>query len=199
MSNVIVVTFENETDASKARSVLRDLQKQNLLSMEDAAVIVKDAEGKIHVKNEMDRDVKIGAGIGGLLGVMLMFMFPIAGLAIGMASGALIGKLVDAGVDKKFVKDVTEALKPGSSGLIAIMNSFDATSLLSAMRPFEGGTLYETSLDPDLEQGLREARSDIQVDGGIMAEIPLHAKVECLDGPSWRVGDCDSGSQRRAV
>jgi uncharacterized membrane protein len=157
MSSVIVITFNNETDASKARSVIRDLQKQGLVGMEDAAVIVKDAQGKIHVKNEVDRDVKIGAGVGGLLGVMLFFLFPIAGLAIGVAGGALVGKLVDAGVDKKFVKDVTESLQPGSSGLIAIMNSFDATALLAAMRPFEGGTLYQTSLDPELEQGLREA------------------------------------------
>jgi uncharacterized membrane protein len=121
--------------------------------------VVKDAEGKIHVHGQMDRGVKYGALGGSILGAMLFFMFPIAGIAAGAAGGAAVGAAFDLGIDKKFVKDVEQSLKPGSSALFLNVRSADPNAALAALRGHKGH-VYQTSLDPDREAELRNALQD---------------------------------------
>ncbi len=69
MSQLIVIKFDDAEQAGKVREALRAQEKQGLIKMEDAEVIVQDAEGKIERKGETDRGVKIGAVGGGLFGL----------------------------------------------------------------------------------------------------------------------------------
>jgi uncharacterized membrane protein len=156
VSNLIVMIFDSVEDAKNLRADLRTLQREGRVGLDDAAVIEKDADGKVQIHDEVDRGIKVGALAGGILGLFLSFMFPIAGLVIGAGGGALVGKLMDLGVDKNFVKDVTESLKPGSSALFVIIRDADAEAALAAIRPYRG-TLYQTTLSTDLENELREA------------------------------------------
>lgn len=156
MSDLIVMTFDHVEDAKKLRADLRKLEREGLLGLNDAAVIEKDADDKVHIHDEIDSGIKIGALTGGLLGLLLSFMFPIVGLVIGVAGGALVGKLTDMGVDKNFIKDVTEALKPSSSAIFVIIGGGDLTAALAAIRPYQG-TLYQTTLPTELEGELRAA------------------------------------------
>lgn len=156
MGELIVVTFDNVEDAKRLRADLRKLEKDGVIALDDAAVVSKEADGQVHIHNEVDRSVVVGALLGGLLGTVLSFLFPIAGFVIGAGGGALVGKLLDMGVDKQFIQDVTEALKPGSSALFVLVSGSHATATLSALRPYHG-TLYQTTLPSDLEAQLREA------------------------------------------
>ena len=87
MSNLIVMTFNTPNEARNVRQTLRELERSGRISLDDAAVIVKDADGKINVDNEVDRGVKLGAIGGGLLGLLLSFLFPLAGIVVGAAGG----------------------------------------------------------------------------------------------------------------
>ena len=156
MSDLIALTFDNADEAKRVRDVLKQLQHDGQLSLYDAAVVVKDADGTIHAHNEIDRDVKVGAGVGGLLGVLVGFMFPLAGLAIGAAGGALVGKSLDRDIDKQFVQEVSAALAPGSSALCVLVREGETAVLRAALGPFKG-KLYQTTLDPETEQQLRDA------------------------------------------
>ena len=97
MSQLIVITFDNPDDAGKALKSLRQVEKSGRLKLVDTAVVVKDAEGKTHVKNEVSSGTETGAVVGGILGPFLTFAFPLAGIAIGAGAGALIGKVGSTG------------------------------------------------------------------------------------------------------
>ena len=156
MSNLIVMTFNTPDEASKVRQTLRELEGAGRISLDDAAVIRKDADGTLAVEDEIDRGVKIGAIGGGLLGLLLSFMFPLAGIVVGAAGGALAGRMADLGIDRQFVEDVSASLEPNSSALFVIVRDADPTIAIAALEPYQG-TLYHTTLDPAVEAELRHA------------------------------------------
>lgn len=159
MSNLIVLTFEDTHQAGEALEALKKLEKSELAAIDDAAVIVKDESGKVHLKNQMDKGTKWGAVGGGLLGLLLAgLFFPVAGLAVGAAMGALVGKSMDLGVDRDFVKKVTEELQPGTSALFVI-GSGNPEAVRATLEHFQG-QVYQTTLDGEKLDTLKKALKD---------------------------------------
>lgn len=160
MSRFVVIKFDNEEEAGQVRDALRKAQRDGNISLDDSAVVIKDAKGKIHVQGQVDRGVKMGAVGGGVVGLLLgSVFFPLAGIAIGVAGGALVGKMSDMGIDKKFVDDVKAAMTPGTSALFVIVREADPTVALAMLRPYKG-EVFQTSLDADVEESLRRVLSD---------------------------------------
>lgn len=155
MSNLLVLTFDNVDDAPRLWASVQDLEKRGLVDIEDYAVVIKDASGKVNVKGKVSRATVGGAAIGGTVGLLVAFMFPVAGIAIGAAGGALVGHSLDKYVDKDFIKDVEAALQPGSSALF-VLGRGDHAAIRAAMQPFKG-KVYQTTLDSELEHELRRA------------------------------------------
>ena len=157
MSHILVITFEDESQASSVLESLQRLEYHGLLKLDDAAVIVKNAEGKVQVKNKTESGVKAGAVTGGLLGLLIAgFLFPLAGIAIGAAGGALVGKSLHTGVDKEFVIEVRNSLQPGNSAILFIVSHENVGILISALEPYRG-KMYQCSFDSEEEEQLRKA------------------------------------------
>lgn len=156
MTQLLVVTFDDMATAQQARRAVHDLQKQEQASLLDAAVISRDADGQTHIHNEVDSDVKLGAGVGSVVGLVLSFGFPLLGLAVGAAGGALTGKLANRGLDKKFVHEVEQALQPGTSALAVVFADANPAALRAALDPFKG-QIYQTTLDTETADQLRSA------------------------------------------
>lgn len=156
MSNLIVITYNDLNEAREARKALGNLAAQGQLKVIDAAVITRNADNKLHVDNELESSTKTGALVGGALGALLFFMFPLAGILVGVIGGALVGKSIEPGVDQNFVKDVSQALKPGTSALFFMFEADDVAATLAALRQFKG-TLYQTTLSSETEESLRRA------------------------------------------
>ncbi len=156
MPNLVVLTFDNVDEASQVRESIKKMEKQGQVSLDDSAILVKDEKGKIHVKNEMDQGVKIGALGGSLTGLFIGFLIggPIGAAILGGAGGALVGSSVDLGIQKSFVKDVSDALKPGTSALFLIVREAHPNAAISVLKPYKG-EVYHTSLDPEAEETLR--------------------------------------------
>jgi uncharacterized membrane protein len=154
---LVVLTFAAANEAREAAHALRNIEKAGRLNIEDTAVIHRGADGKIHVDNQVSGAVKGGAAIGGILGLIIGgILFPIGGLILGVAGGAAVGKMMDTGVDKKFVQDVSNSLQPGSSALFVTATGGDPAAVVSALKQFKG-TVYHTNLSSEAEQSLRSA------------------------------------------
>jgi uncharacterized membrane protein len=156
VSQLAVITFDDEESAGKAMANLRQVEKAGALKINDTAVIVKDKQGKVHTKNEVSSASETGAVVGGIIGGMLTFMFPPAGAAVGAAAGAAIGALTNEGVDGNFVREVQADMEPGTSALFIVARGGDRAAVTAALEPFKG-TLRQTTLDTDAEEALKRA------------------------------------------
>jgi uncharacterized membrane protein len=104
-----------------------------LLDHYDAAVITRDADGKVRIVEKHEQPTRSGAwrGLGiGLAGGALVALFPAVGigtgLLIGSVGGAGIGALaghVTAGLRRADLKDLGEQLDEGQSGLVIVATS----------------------------------------------------------------------------
>lgn len=157
MSNLVVLVFDEQDEAAQVRETLSSIKQAGRISLDDSAIVEKDADGKVHIKNELDRGVKIGALGGSLIGLLIgSVFFPIAGLVLGALGGGLVGASANMGISHKFVKQVADQLQPGGSALFVIVRDADPTVTLAALREYSG-TVYQTTLDQESEDQLRRA------------------------------------------
>ena len=155
MSNLIVIVFDDPEEAGEVRKTIKSIQGGGYIRLDDSAVVVKDAKGKFHVKNEMDRGVKVGAIGGGLLGLLIgSVFFPFAGLLIGALAGAGLGAAVKLGISQSFVKEVAESMENETSALFIIVRDSDPDMAIAALKPYKG-KLLQTTLSPEDEENLR--------------------------------------------
>ena len=159
-ANLIVLTFDNMDEAEQVHAALVKGKKEGALSIDDAAVVVKDAEGKVHVNNQVSTGTWTAAGVGGLIGLLIgAIFFPIGGIILGLGGGVLVAKLLDTGLDDKFVKQVGKEIKPGTSALFVLLNHENQTAEMAILRQFHGKVL-QTNLSTEAEENLKRALKD---------------------------------------
>jgi uncharacterized membrane protein len=152
MSYLIAVTFNNEEEAGQVRETLRKEERSGYINLNDSAVVVRDSDGKLHVKDELDRGVKTGAVGGSLLGLLIGgIIFPGVGLILGGLVGAGFGALLHRGIDKKFIKEVEESMEPGSSAIFFISRDDRPDAAIASLRPYKG-KIYSTTLSEEDEE-----------------------------------------------
>lgn len=157
MSDLVVVAFDTEDGAFKLRDAMASLQKQHIVALEDAAVVVRRQDGKVKVKQAQSI---VGAGaLGGAFWGMLiglLFWMPWLGLAAGALGGAIGGHFTDVGVDDEFIKQVGSQIEPGHSALFLLIAQSTPDKLLEEFAQFNG-TVIQTSLSAEDEAKLRDA------------------------------------------
>jgi uncharacterized membrane protein len=157
VTELVVVAFDNETGAAEMRDALIELQKQKLVTLDDAAVVVRKPDGKVKVKQAVNL-VGTGALGGAFWGMLvgLLFWMPWMGLAVGALSGALAGALSDYGVDDEFVREVGNTIQPGHSALFLLIREATPDKLMDELKQFNGKIL-QTSLSKADEARLKDA------------------------------------------
>ena len=157
MASITAITFDDMEQGPQLRESIKDLERQGLLSLDDAAVIIRDEEGKFKVHGQLDRGVKTGAGAGAAIGLLLgSIFFPIGGIVLGALAGMGVGASMNIGIDKKFVQDIQAAMPNASSAIILYARNADPAALRAAVEPYHG-KIFQTTLEGDAEDTLYRA------------------------------------------
>jgi uncharacterized membrane protein len=157
VSSLVVLAFPTESGAQQVLTVVRDLQRQQLITLEDAATVVRGQDGKPKVKQATSL-VGAGAWGGAFWGMLigLLFFMPWLGMALGAVTGALAGRFTDIGIDDSFIREVGQKIQPGQSALFLLVRQATMDRVLEALRPYNPEVL-QTSLSTEQEAKLREA------------------------------------------
>lgn len=118
---LFVAAYVEELGADQTLEALRMARESGQFYFDDAAVVRRDTEGKVHIDETGDMSAGRGAGIGALIGGILGILGGPAGVAIGAGAGAGIGALAahgDAGFDNDSLSELGGALRAGTSALV---------------------------------------------------------------------------------
>ncbi len=156
MSDLFAIAYDDLFKAEEVRLTLAKLQKEHLIELEDAAVVIKDTEGKVKLKQAVNLTAA-GAASGGFWGLLIgtFFLVPLFGAAVGAASGAIGGALTDMGVDDNFMRELGETLQPGTSALFILVRKVTPDKVLDEVSKY-GGKILRTSLSKDDEKQLQD-------------------------------------------
>jgi uncharacterized membrane protein len=158
MTTITVFKFDAPDGADKMLDLIKELEKSQLITLEDAAT-VSWPEGKKKPRTRQLADLTgVGALSGAFWGMLfgMIFFVPFFGMAMGAAVGALSSKFADYGIDDSFIKRVSEKVTDGTSALFLMTSKVVLDKVTDAIK--EKGWNFElisSNLTKDQEQQLR--------------------------------------------
>ncbi len=157
MSELMVLGFDNEAEADQFGLKLQGMQAQMIVQLEDAAEVVREPNGKPHVKHG-NHMVGVGAMGGAFWGMLfgLLFFVPFLGLAIGAGMGALFGKMGKTGIDQEVLKQMGDAVGPGQAGWFLLIGQVTEDKFLEEIKG-TNARVVRTNLTKEQEEQLKHA------------------------------------------
>ena len=156
VATLTVLKFPTAQGAETMLNTLENLQKQQLIQIEDGAIVTWP-EGAKKPKTKQLHDMTGAGALGGAFWGMLfglLFFVPFFGLAIGAAMGALMGHFANYGIDQGFIDQVRSKITPGTSALFLLTSGAVVDKVADAVKgqQFE---IIQTNLSKDQEEKLR--------------------------------------------
>jgi uncharacterized membrane protein len=156
---VLVATYPDEATAQQDYQVVKDAHAAGLVGSYDAAVVTKDASGKVH-ENKDETATRHGAWWGAAAGAAIGVIFPPAVLgaaAVGATVGGVSGHLAK-GMSRSEAQELGDFIDPGQAGLVIVGENKVEDAIKHAVTRAEKQTAKELDVDPkDVDKALQEA------------------------------------------
>ena len=123
MATLTAWAFPGVNDADQAIAKLQGLQSQQLINIQDAAVVTWE-QGKKKPKTRQLNNLAGAGALGGAFWGMLfglIFFVPLLGMAVGAAVGAATGSMADVGIDDSFINGVKQRVTPGTASSLSYL------------------------------------------------------------------------------
>jgi uncharacterized membrane protein len=156
MATMTVWKFPTADGAAMAENTLKDLQRQKLIHIQDAAIVSFPAGAKKPKTRQLNNLAGAGALGGAFWGMLfgLIFFVPLLGMAVGAGMGALMGSLGDVGIDDAFVRRMRDEIQSGTSALF-VMSTEAVIDKVKEAFAGQDMTLVQTNLSHEQEDKLR--------------------------------------------
>jgi uncharacterized membrane protein len=190
--NVIAVAFEDDRNAYKALTSLKELDSQHRVRVAEAAVVVRDQDGQLVVKDRVESTSLPATAGGGLIGLLIGVLGGPLGVLVGGSYGLFVGSLFD-------LSDIEEAdsalaaisgsVRVGHSALLAAVDEQSPEVVDAAMADLDGTVMRRTVADVEAEiaaaesaerKAKREARKELVRERHEHDKTAVQAKLEEL-------------------
>jgi uncharacterized membrane protein len=156
---VLVATYPDEEMAREDYQVVKDAHAAGLIGSYDAAVVTKDASGKIH-ENKDETATRHGAWWGIAAGAAVGVLFPpavIGAAAAGGVIGGVSGHLAK-GMSRSEAKELGDLIDPGEAGLVVVGENKVQDAIKHAVTRAEKRTAKALDVSPkDIDRTVQDA------------------------------------------
>jgi uncharacterized membrane protein len=116
--------YNSMDDAEADYMAAKALYENGVIATYDAAIINKDASGKVHITKH-EKPTQHGAWTGAAIGAVVGLIFPpsiVIGAAVGAGAGALAGHLAK-GMSREQMQEIGDLLNSGTAALVVLGES----------------------------------------------------------------------------
>jgi uncharacterized membrane protein len=163
VATLTVWKFNTATGADEAQQLLQRLQREQLIQIQDAAIVTWPQGDKKPKTRQLTNMAGAGALGGAFWGLLfgLLFFVPILGLAIGAGMGALTGAMTDVGIDDKMINDLRSKITEGTSALFLLSSNAVPDRIAAEVKQLPAhGELIQSNLSAEEEAKLKEIFGD---------------------------------------
>jgi uncharacterized membrane protein len=140
-------------ESGKARAFLDSLKKDAVIRFSNAAVLVKESDGKTSIRETHDVDKGQGTIFGAITGGLVGLLGGPAGVIVGAVAGAATGRAasrrIDLGFPDEYLQKLQKELRPGSSALLVLLEKGQTLEMAKAASNF-GGQFIQQDLTQDI-------------------------------------------------
>ena len=164
--DVVVAAYQDEQGATKALRELETAKKDGIIGIQDAAVLRKDQQSKLHISETADKGFGRGAVVGGVAGAVVgVLAGPVGWAALGGAAvGGLASKLRDTGFPDTRLRQIGDSLTPGSSAIVAVVEHEWVREVENRIRT-EAANLVTEAISADIADQLETERNKMEKSG----------------------------------
>jgi uncharacterized membrane protein len=162
LTTLTAFKFDSPDGAERMAGLLKELQRQQLITIHDAAVVSWPQGAKKPKTSQLHNMTATGALDGAFWGMLfgLLFFVPLLGMAVGAGMGALAGSFSDVGIDDKFIKQVQSQVTQGTSALFLLTSDAVMDKVMGEIKSHDlHPVLISSNLSTDQENELRSAFS----------------------------------------
>jgi uncharacterized membrane protein len=141
-----VGVYDSAADAETDYALVKDLHtKADLIDAYDAAVIEREADGKVKITKKHETPTRVGGALGAGVGLatgLVVALFPFAAIGGGLLAattggGALLGAVpghAAGGMSRQDLKELGEHLDAGQAGLVVVGVSDMSAKIEASMK-----------------------------------------------------------------
>jgi uncharacterized membrane protein len=181
MDKILVVVFDSESKAYEGSLGLQGLQNEGSINLYAKAVIARDTDGKVTVKQSGDMG-PIGTAVGLLTGSLIGLLGGPVGVAVGVSLGTTGGMLYDLaqlGVSEDYLNEVGKSLLPGKAAVVAEVWENWMLPVDTKMEAL-GGVVFRTTrmdvLDEQMEKDVAALNADLDALDAEFEQVNAEAK-----------------------
>src|SRR6266513_4751800 len=158
VATLTVLKFPTAQGAQTMLYTLENLQKQQLIQIEDGAIVTWPVGASKPKTKQLTNMTGVGALGGAFWGMLfgLLFFVPFFGLAVGAAMGALMGHFAHYGIDESFINQVRSKITPGTSALFLLESGAVVDKVAEGVKDIQF-EIIQTNLSKEQEAQLKEA------------------------------------------
>jgi uncharacterized membrane protein len=144
---LLAAVYADQDRAQTICDMLEQMHRATTITLDDAAVVTKGADGKLQIHETREVTTAKGAKRGAIAAGLFGLVFPpslIVSAVAGGVVGGLWGKLRDTGIKTKSMKDLGDKLEPGKAAVVALVDQASVAATERALQGYDGELIRQS-------------------------------------------------------
>ena len=156
---LVVAAFKDSQKANQALKSLKQLEKEGVIRLINAAVLRKGDHGITSIHETQDIHAGQGAIFGAIVGGLIGLLGGPAGVIVGAAAGATTGGVaadrIDLGFPDETLNEIKQTLTPNTSAILALIQHEWVDRVATELEEF-GAALFNSALKAEIAEQLSQ-------------------------------------------